>query len=152
LMPLAFASGFGGFSALIGTPPNMIVTAALKQAGLRPFGFFEFAWLGIPMAVAGMVYMLYLGRRFLPEAYAVPVPAPGSDGGGTPARVSKKARMKQWTSGLILLGVVAAMGFNHPRLPLEVVAVSGGLLCVITGCLTEKEAFASIEWEIVFLF
>src|SRR5690606_10862668 len=77
LMPLAFATGFGGFSALIGTPPNMIVTEALSAAGFRPFGFFEFAWLGVPVAFAGMLYMDVVGRRILPSSCSIiPPPEP----------------------------------------------------------------------------
>ena len=51
MMPLAFAAGLGGTITLVGTPPNIIAAGALKAAGLRPFGFFEFAWIGIPWLI-----------------------------------------------------------------------------------------------------
>jgi di/tricarboxylate transporter len=44
------------------------------------------------------------------------------------------------------------MAFNSKRLPLEVVAVVGALLCVVTGCVGRKEAIESIEWETILLF
>lgn len=47
LMPLAFACGWGGVITMVGTPPNIIATGALKAAGLPTFSFFEFAWIGI---------------------------------------------------------------------------------------------------------
>jgi di/tricarboxylate transporter len=73
LMPMAFATGFGGFSALIATPPNMIVSEALARSGHRPYGFFEFAWLGIPLALAGMAYLDF-ARHWLPiRSPSVPV-------------------------------------------------------------------------------
>ena len=55
LMPLAFAAGLGGTITLVGTPPNIIAAGAMKAAGFEPFGFFEFAWIGIPLTIAGML-------------------------------------------------------------------------------------------------
>ena len=55
LMPLAFACGLGGIITMVGTPPNIIANGALEAAGIADkFGFFEFAWIGIPVTVAGM--------------------------------------------------------------------------------------------------
>ena len=51
LMPLAIAANVGGTITMIGTPPNVIVTGALTTAGLPTFGFFEFAWIGIPLSL-----------------------------------------------------------------------------------------------------
>lgn len=70
LMPLAFAAGLGGTCTLIGTPPNILANVALKAAGMPElqFGFFEYAYIGIPITVAGIVYMMFLGKYILPEA------------------------------------------------------------------------------------
>ncbi|MEQ2747435.1 SLC13 family permease, partial [Dialister hominis] len=66
LMPLAIAANVGGTITMIGTPPNVIVTGALATAGLPTFGFFEFAYIGIPLSVIILVWMLTIGRRMLP--------------------------------------------------------------------------------------
>ncbi|RME73092.1 MAG: SLC13 family permease [Chloroflexi bacterium] len=66
LMPLAFAASIGGMLTLIGTPPNIVVADALSEKGLRPFGFFEFGYIGLPLLVVGIVYMVVLGKRWLP--------------------------------------------------------------------------------------
>lgn len=148
LMPMAFTTGYGGFSTLVGTPPNIIVTEALRQAGHRPFGFFEFAWVGIPLALAGMAYLAWIGKRMLPVRDCAPAAEePALQGFSVPAK-----RGPMWVSGLILLAVVAAMALNSKHLPLETVAVIGALLCVLTGCIGHKEAIESIEWETILLF
>lgn len=66
LMPLAFASLLGGMTTLIGTPPNLIVAGFRAEATGRPFGFFDFAWVGLPVAAAGVVLIALLGRVLVP--------------------------------------------------------------------------------------
>ena len=49
-------------------------------------------------------------------------------------------------SGAILLGVILVMAVGIKGVSLEMAAIIGALLCVLTGCLTEKQAYASIDW------
>lgn len=74
LIPVAFAANVGGLITLTGTPPNIIVTDALGQAGLRRFGFFEFALIAIPLLVLTVLYMASIGRRLLPRRRAGDAP------------------------------------------------------------------------------
>jgi di/tricarboxylate transporter len=67
LIPLSYASIFGGMCTLIGTSTNLVVNGMLLQATERSFGMFELAWVGIPCAVAGSLFMLFVGFRLLPE-------------------------------------------------------------------------------------
>ncbi|MHC2998578.1 SLC13 family permease [Microbacterium sp. HJ5] len=65
LMPLAFAASAGSLLLLTGTPVNIIVSDFAATSGGRPFGFFEFALVGVPI-LAGTVVILVLGRNLLP--------------------------------------------------------------------------------------
>ncbi len=67
LMPLAFGSLLGGLITLIGTPPNIIVASFREQSGMPPFGMFDFAPVGLGVALAGSIFMVVLGRRLIPE-------------------------------------------------------------------------------------
>ena len=67
LMPLAFAAGLGGIITLVGTPPNIIAAGALQAAGFKPFSFFEFAYIGIPLSIVGIIYMMFIGKHLLPK-------------------------------------------------------------------------------------
>lgn len=69
LMALAVAANVGGTITMIGTPPNILMSATLSASGLQPFGFFEFAWIGIPLSIAGVIYMLTIGRRLCPHGH-----------------------------------------------------------------------------------
>lgn len=66
LMPLAFSSLLGGALTLIGTPPNIIVSDALRDAGYEPFGFFSFTPVGLLLLVVVCAFLILFGRRLLP--------------------------------------------------------------------------------------
>jgi di/tricarboxylate transporter len=66
LIPLSFASQFGGVCTIVGTSTNLIVNAIAVDRGLPPFGFFEFLPLGLAMTGAGLVYLAALGHWLLP--------------------------------------------------------------------------------------
>ena len=156
LMPLAIAANVGGTITMIGTPPNVIVTGALSAAGLPSFGFFEFALIGVPLSIIVLVYMLTIGRKTIPAKSAgamdeEAVKAAKEEAGASDDN-APKSKTKMWISGLILIGVVVAMALNLKTVPLQTAAVTGAILCVITGCLKEKEAYAGIDWVTIFLF
>ena len=148
LMPLAFACGWGGIITMVGTPPNIIAVGAMQAAGLKDtFGFFEFAWIGIPISIAGMLYMMFVGKYLLPKAE---LDADQEIEQEIEANETSSAKVA--ISGAILALVVVAMAIGIPGVSLEMAAVIGALVCVLTGCLTEKQAYASIDWVTIFLF
>ena len=156
LMPLAVAANVGGTITMIGTPPNVIVTGALSAAGLPSFGFFEFALIGVPLSIIVLVYMLPIGRKTIPvkSAGAMDEAAvkAAKEEAGAGDDSAPKSKTKMIISGLILVGVVVAMALKLKTVPLHTAAVTGAILCVITGCLKEKEAYAGIDWVTIFLF
>jgi len=67
LMPLGFAAILGGNLTLIGTSSNLLLSDYLERTTGEPFGMFEFATIGMPICVAGILYLLLVGRRLLPD-------------------------------------------------------------------------------------
>ena len=65
LMPLAFASSMGGMMTLIGTPPNLIVSDTLSNAGYEPLGFFSFLPVGLITLVVGILFLLPMTKLIL---------------------------------------------------------------------------------------
>ena len=147
LMPLAFACGWGGIITMVGTPPNIIAVGAMNAAGLESFGFFEFAWIGVTVSLAGMAYMMFVGKYLLPKAELDADQEIEQE-----IEAASDNKTKQMISGAILTVVILVMAIGVKGISLEMASVIGALVCVLTGCLTEKQAYASIDWVTIFLF
>jgi di/tricarboxylate transporter len=81
LLPLAYGSLLGGLTTQIGTPPNILVTDALREAGFESFAFFDFTPVGLAVMAAGTAFMALVGRHLLPrgETDGQPSAGGGSD-------------------------------------------------------------------------
>ncbi|MBI1384960.1 MAG: SLC13 family permease [Rhizobiales bacterium] len=66
LMPLAFGSILGGMTTLIGTPPNLIVSGFRAQSTGQSFSMFDFAPVGVPVLVIGLLFLALIGWRIVP--------------------------------------------------------------------------------------
>ncbi len=67
MIPLAFVASAGSLLTLTGTPVNVVVSELAESAGGRPFGFFEFAIVGLPLVVTTIAILVVLGPRLLPH-------------------------------------------------------------------------------------
>ena len=147
LMPLVFAAAMGGNLSLIGAPGNMIAQSALEKIGLK-FGFFEYAIVGLPILIVGILFYATVGYKLLPnrepqeqeDFYAE------KDFNQVPA-------WKQWTSLVILVMTLLAMIFEDQiGIKLCISGGIGALLLILTGVISEKEALKSIDLKTIFLF
>lgn len=66
LMPLSFAAILGGICTLIGTSTNLITHGMLQSHGFTGFSFFELAWLGVPCAISGLIYLIFVSPKLTP--------------------------------------------------------------------------------------
>lgn len=71
LMPLAFASILASSITLVSTSTNIVISGLLTRNGMAPLGMFELTPVGIPVAVAGLLYMYFAGQRLLPDRTVV---------------------------------------------------------------------------------
>ena len=67
LMPVSFAAILGGLVTVIGTSTNLVVSGQMTSLGLREIGFFEIGLLGLPIAVVGLVVVILVAPRVLPD-------------------------------------------------------------------------------------
>ena len=147
LMPLVFAAALGGNLSIIGAPGNLMGVNALQEMGLST-SFFMYAPVGVPMLLVGIIYFVFIGYRFLPDGK-----------GAVGATVEKQKdfsdvpKWKQTVSLVVLILVILAMIFEKQiGVSIEISACIGAIILVLVGVLSEKEALASIDLKVVFLF
>lgn len=148
LMPLVFAAALGGNLSLIGAPGNLIAQSALQNIG-SGFGFFEYAKVGLPMLVCGILYFLTIGYKFLPNN------SNSSEVGsiGEQRDYSHVPRWKQILSLVVLIATILGMIFEKQTgISLTVAGCISALVLVITGVLTEKQAYKAIDSQTIFIF
>ncbi len=71
LIPLSYSSILGGCCTLIGTSTNLLVNGSLRDMGLEPMSMFELTPIGVPLAIAGVAYMVILGPKLLPSRSSI---------------------------------------------------------------------------------
>lgn len=148
LMPLVFAAAMGGNLSLIGAPGNLIAQSAMQEMG-QSFGFFEYALVGLPILVAGILYFAFFGYRLLPDKTK-------NTGESIYDEQKDYSKVPQWkqTFSLVVL-VVSLLGMIFEKqigIPLFITGCVGAIVLVLSGVMSEKEALASIDMKTIFLF
>jgi di/tricarboxylate transporter len=67
LIPMSYAAQMGGVCTLLGTSSNLLTNSLAVQHGMPEFGVFDFTKLGVVLAIAGIVYLMLIGRWLLPR-------------------------------------------------------------------------------------
>ena len=67
LIPLSYASIFGGTCTLLGTSTNLLASGILLDSGHAPIGMFELAAVGLPILACGSLYLVFFGNKLLPH-------------------------------------------------------------------------------------
>lgn len=67
LIPLSYASIFGGTCTLVGTSTNILASGVLETAQMEPIGMFELAWVGLPLLLVATIYLVTVGPYLLPN-------------------------------------------------------------------------------------
>ncbi len=105
LMPLSFASMFGGVCTLIGTSTNILVSGVAAENNLEPFAMFEMTRMGLIFFGVGLVYMMLIGIRLIPDR--------GLDEG-----LMKKFGMGDYLTEIVLLENAPSIGKTIKESPL----------------------------------
>lgn len=148
LMPLVFAAAMGGNLSLIGAPGNLIAQSALQEQLGMSFGFFEYAIVGVPILICGILFYATIGYRLLPNR------EPKDDGAFDQTQdFSNVPQWKKTLSLVILVLTLAAMVLEDKiGIKLCISGCIGALALILTGVISEKNALKSIDLKTIFLF
>ena len=149
LMMAAFLGSMaGGRLTLVGDAAvNVLIGDQIKALG-QPFGFFEISKIGVQITIIMLIYMYFIGYKFLPDRREF------SDEDQIFAQGAKKdvPRWKQIASVAVLLAVFVGMIFEgQTGIPSYMVAIMGAVADVLLGIFTEKQAYNLVSIKTVIL-
>ena len=148
LMPLVLAAAMGGNLSLIGAPGNMIAQSQMESIGLK-FGFFDYAKVGVPILIVGIIYFALIGYKFLPNK----TDAAGDSIYDEAQDFNNVPKWKQTLSLVILILTLLGMIFEEQiGIKLCVTGCVGAIALILTGVISEKDALLSIDLKTIFLF
>ncbi|MEN1968887.1 SLC13 family permease [Lentibacillus sp. N15] len=150
LMPLAYATALGGTITLVGSNGNLAVQGVMQNGNIPVYSFFEFAYIGIPITIVGIIYMMTIGYKIIPkreneiETESEKVSAVDSS--------QNQSLVKQFIAVATLIGAIIFMIFEEQLgIPLHIVSIMGALLIVLTRTMTEKQAYRSLDMSTIIL-
>lgn len=148
LMSAFLGAMAGGRLTLVGDAAvNVLIGNQIKELG-QPFGFFEISKIGLPLTVIMLIYMYFIGYKFLPD---IPV---GTEGNQIFSQKEPKNApvWKQAASVLVLLFVFIGMIFEEQTgIPSYMVAIMGAVVDVLLGIFTEQQAYNLVSIKTVIL-
>lgn len=147
LMPLVFAAAMGGNLSLIGAPGNLIAQSVMEEMDMS-FSFFEYAKVGLPILICGIIYFAFIGYKFLPDKSGE------KDSSYDEQKdFSNVPKWKQALSLIILVLTLLGMIFEEQiGIKLCITGCIGALALILTGVISEKNALKSIDLKTIFLF
>lgn len=145
MYPLGIGAAMGGACTLIGTTSNVSGNTVLENAGLDVLGFWDLGWVGIPLTIVSFLYLITLGMKTLPAAQ-------GYDGEASAAEsnIEKQGSKRK----MILTAIISCLAFAAMMISTKLLFVAslvGAVLLILTGCITEKQAFDAIDWKLFVL-
>ena len=169
LMPLSYVAVLGGCCTLIGTSTNLLVDDMARTSGQPPFGMFEITPVGLSVAIAGGLYLLFVSGRLL-KAGSKPGAKYGDAGSADPAvhRITHLdiagdtvgdvrdftedrplAPLKALASVSVFGGIILVAALNLA--PIAAAAFAGAVLLIILRVITPDNAYRGLRPEILLL-
>lgn len=145
IMPIAYGCVIGGASTLVGSTQQMTAQGLLEEAGQRTFATFDFSLVGGVLVVLGLAYILLIGRRRGEKIWG---DRDDSDCEIQPAVAAETANKSKMIIVALIFGATVVLYITE-WLPLAITSSAAALLCIITGCITQKKAISSVNWNIV---
>lgn len=154
LMPLGMAASVGGTITLVGSTSQPVASAVLQESGYRPLGMFDFAPIAIPLLIVLIVYTATIGYGMMRRSLTfddVATVGGGSAGGTTGSNDFEDFRPTAKTYIAAATIFFCVVSFVTGILPIEVTALIGAAIVLVTGCIDFKRTMRQLDWNTVLL-
>ncbi len=145
-LPLAYGICFGSMLTVAASGMGTASSGLLEEAGFRGWGFLEPSYVGIPLAVVGILVLMLFGTRLLPENEIIPAMSQHDD-----QKADDQPAWKMWISGIVMIAIFLMMVISPSGLPLYMISSAGVVVLLLTKAISQKQMFDSISWSSVFL-
>lgn len=144
LMPLSYGAAVGGIITLIGAASTVTANGLLEASGVESVNFLELGFIGVPLTILGIIYMATIGKKLIP---VTPASFEGLD-------IYDESKVNNDNTKQIICSIVFAillicMAKPPFGFPLYFISSLGALVLVLTGCISEKDAYKSIDWPTI---
>jgi len=146
-MIVGFASVAGGGLTLIGSTPQLIAQGMLAEGGHEVMSFFELSYAGLPKVALLLIYYLTIGYTLQNKVFNFQDPVDDLPKTAESRQEEPKNVIKMFITVAVLIFCI--IGFLTGLWTLGIVAMVGALICVVTGCISQKKAFQSMDWTTV---
>ena len=148
-MMVGIAAVVGGGLSIVGAPPQLIAQSILIDGGFRPMGFFEISQLGIPLVILSLIFFTTVGPALQRKIFSFPeieeiAPKPVAE---SETNEQPKSVVKMFIAVGILLFCI--IGFVANLWTVSIVSIVGAILCIATGCISQKRAFETMNWTTI---
>jgi len=144
IMPITFACIIGGASTLVGSTQQMTAQGLLEEAGVRTFGIFDFSLVGGILVLEGLLYCLFIGRKRGEKIWG---DREDIDYFAVKSELQDYDVRKIMIMAFIFVFMV--IFYITEWFPLAITSTSAALLCIISGCISQKKAISSVNWNVV---
>lgn len=145
LLALAVASTMGGMITLSGSPPNLLVQAALVEAGYEGFGFFGLSFVGLPITILGIIFMATIGIKLVPSRYDEENDAESEEVKITEKKSNKF--QKFLAVFLFFIMIIAIMFERQIGIRSGHIGMVLSAILIATRILTPKQAWKALNWK-----
>ncbi|MBE6771513.1 MAG: SLC13/DASS family transporter [Ruminococcaceae bacterium] len=146
IMPIAYGCVIGGASTLVGSTQQMTAQGLLEENGIRLFKTFDFTLVAGIILILGLFYCLFIGRKLGEKIWGN---RPDDDSADVDIKPSEESYSKTKMIIMACIFSVTVVLYITEWLPLAITSTSAALLCIVTGCITQKKAVLSVNWNIV---
>lgn len=147
-LPLSYGICFGSMLTVAASGMGPATSGLLEDAGYRAWGFLEPAYVGLPLAVVGVIALMIFGVKLLPDTNVLPEMTNENREDKSADIYSKK---KMWIAGMVMVAIFVMMIISPKNLPLYMISSVGVVILLVTKTITQKQMFESISWSSVFL-
>lgn len=142
ILPVLVATSMGGISTLVGSSQQLTAVGLIEEVGYS-VKVFDLTPVGLILAFAGLVFCLFIGYPLGKKIWG------NRDVSEVTVDVSEKEINKVKVIIMSVIFVLMIVGYVTTVIPVAVTAVAAALLCIITGCVKQKDAVTKINWDVV---